>query len=483
MLNINSLDTVQHILLGLSCILLLQLAIIVFVSSSLTKALVAVSSLLTVVVAWLLFDTFGFLSLLVVSFLMWQLFVNARVLSKRYELSILRLATARDGVSLILIATTLVLLFDRVTGHTFVTSASAVAALIWLGVIALVLLRTQFQKMSLLGHRMPSELPTVTIAIPARNETHALSETLDIAVDVSYPKLEILVLDDCSQDTTPQIIRSFARKGVRFISGKVSQDEWLGKNFANQQLYEHSSGEYILFTSVDVHFSKDALQEAIAAMTEENVEILSITPQRPINDTLVNSLYAFSSFVDRGILHPGYSQNSVWLVKKAVLESTDGFKGQQNQVNLVAAYKTANQAVNYQEVVSQDKQFVARKKLSSHIETLLRTNYPRSGSIVNTALGTTFLVFSYILLVQSLWQAEIIGISILALSLVAFYLLSTQVLKPLQAFIATIFMPLAFVFYVALMIVSSLVYELSKLVWKDRNVCIPVLRQNITPDR
>jgi hypothetical protein len=55
------------------------------------------------------------------------------------------------------------------------------------------------------------QLPALTVAVPARNETDDLEACLESLVANDYPKLEILVYDDCSQNTrTPEIIRSFA---------------------------------------------------------------------------------------------------------------------------------------------------------------------------------------------------------------------------------------------------------------------------------
>ncbi|HEY5441923.1 MAG TPA: glycosyltransferase, partial [Candidatus Saccharimonadales bacterium] len=72
------------------------------------------------------------------------------------------------------------------------------------------------------------ELPTLTVALPARNETSDLEACLQSLTASTYPKLEILVLDDCSQDKrTPGIIRDFAHAGVQFIAGAVPPEHWL----------------------------------------------------------------------------------------------------------------------------------------------------------------------------------------------------------------------------------------------------------------
>jgi hypothetical protein len=77
------------------------------------------------------------------------------------------------------------------------------------------------------------ELPSLSVLIPARNETTQLETCLTSLLASTYPKLEIIVLDDCSQDKrTPEIIRSFAQSGIRFIAGEIPSDTWLAKNFA-----------------------------------------------------------------------------------------------------------------------------------------------------------------------------------------------------------------------------------------------------------
>ena len=89
-----------------------------------------------------------------------------------------------------------------------------------------------------------SSLPTVSVCIAARNEVHALSQCLERVLQSDYEKLEVLVLDDSSEDDTPHIIKSFAHAGVRFIAGRDIPAGWLGKNHANQTLALEASGDY-----------------------------------------------------------------------------------------------------------------------------------------------------------------------------------------------------------------------------------------------
>lgn len=151
-------------------------------------------------------------------------------------------------------------------------------------------------------HRFPTtpvtehELPTVSLLIPARNETHAVTRALTNALGLDYPKLEIIVLDDESQDDTPEKIRSFAQDGVRFIKGGSLPDGWIGKNWACHQLSESASGDYFIFCDMDVHLSSKGLAKLIRYAYTEKITGCSIYPRLELFrkiDTFFTPLYAW----------------------------------------------------------------------------------------------------------------------------------------------------------------------------------------------
>ncbi len=131
------------------------------------------------------------------------------------------------------------------------------------------------------SHPRTKDLPTVTIAIPARNETEVLERCLRAAIASDYPKLEILVLDDCSQDATADIIKSFAHDGVRFVQGKPApNNHWVHKNYASHQLLEHAAGGKVLSMGVDVVLQPHTVRTMVAFMQSENAAMVAAMPQR-----------------------------------------------------------------------------------------------------------------------------------------------------------------------------------------------------------
>lgn len=123
-------------------------------------------------------------------------------------------------------------------------------------------------------------LPTVSVCIPARNEAHALSVCLERILASDYPKLEIIVLDDESEDNTSILIKSFAHAGVRFIAGKKLPAGWLGKNHALDTLAREASGDYVLFCDVDTKLEISAIRNLMTIVAAKEKRMISIIPSR-----------------------------------------------------------------------------------------------------------------------------------------------------------------------------------------------------------
>jgi membrane protein implicated in regulation of membrane protease activity len=126
--------------------------------------------------------------------------------------------------------------------------------------------------------KLTAELPTVTVCVPARNETADLPGCIESILANTYPKLEIIVLDDCSHDKTPEIIKKYAHDGVRFINGKEPREDWLAKNAAYDRLADEARGDLLLFVGVDVRMEPDTINELVAQIDGD--DMLSVLPKR-----------------------------------------------------------------------------------------------------------------------------------------------------------------------------------------------------------
>src|ERR1700693_1637893 len=123
-----------------------------------------------------------------------------------------------------------------------------------------------------------TDVQRISLLFAARDEEEKLPGALATLAQLDYPGLEIIGVDDRSEDATGRILDEFAgsHPGFRAIHVKELPAGWLGKPHALQQAYEASSGEWLLFTEADVRFKTDVLRRAITMATERKVDHLSL---------------------------------------------------------------------------------------------------------------------------------------------------------------------------------------------------------------
>ena len=55
----------------------------------------------------------------------------------------------------------------------------------------------------------------VSIITPAFRAASIVGESIQSAIDQTYPEWEMLVVDDCSPDNTREVVESYSRKDAR----------------------------------------------------------------------------------------------------------------------------------------------------------------------------------------------------------------------------------------------------------------------------
>ena len=99
-----------------------------------------------------------------------------------------------------------------------------------------------------------SQLPSLSVIVPARNEGDSLPLTLPSWLDQDYPESEIILIDDESTNGTEECAKSIASRSsrtIRIIKGTLPAPGWTGKLWALQQGINVSTGEWLLFTDAD----------------------------------------------------------------------------------------------------------------------------------------------------------------------------------------------------------------------------------------
>src|ERR1700730_1943388 len=121
-------------------------------------------------------------------------------------------------------------------------------------------------------------VPRISLLFAARDEEEKLPGALATLEQLDYPALEIIGVDDRSEDATGRILDEFAASHPRFRAIHVTKLPvgWLGKPHALQQAYEASSGEWLLLTEAHVRCKVDVLRRAMTMVTEQKLDHLSV---------------------------------------------------------------------------------------------------------------------------------------------------------------------------------------------------------------
>jgi hypothetical protein len=339
------------------------------------------------------------------------------------------------------------------------------------------------------------ELPTLTVAIPARNETDDLQAALERLVASTYPKLEILVLDDCSTlKRTPEIIRSFAHDGVRFIQGQPVKDGWLPKNQAYQQLLEEANGEIVLFCGSDVRFEPQTLKNLVMLMLEKKKSMMSVMPRNilprflQLDASLIQPMrYAWEVALPRKLFRRPPVLSTCWIAKREFLLSTGGLSAVSRSI--VPESYFARQAVRHDgysfRYTNSAIGLTSHKAITDQRDTATRTKYPqlhrRPELVLLLTIGELFgLVMPFLFLITAFMYPELrllLVLSGLTCSILVTWYLTVCAMTYRQPDIrSAVSLPFAALLDTALLNYSMLKYEFSVVLWKERNVCIPVMR-------
>ncbi len=117
---------------------------------------------------------------------------------------------------------------------------------------------------------------TISVIIPARNEEINISLILNDLKNQTLMPLEIICVNDCSEDDTSKVARSFS---VNIIDIKDKPSDWVGKSWACNCGASIAKGDLFLFLDADVRLAPEAIAKLINTYGDKNSEkLISVQP-------------------------------------------------------------------------------------------------------------------------------------------------------------------------------------------------------------
>lgn len=140
------------------------------------------------------------------------------------------------------------------------------------GLIVGALAEFNYRRLPLAGSRTGTDRGKVSVIIPARNEERRICPLLTSLRDLDYVNYEVVVVNDCSDDSTADLARQL---GAEVISVDSLPEGWTGKNYACWLGAFHTSGEWLLFTDADTVHHPHSLSTAVAEAKSRNLGLVS----------------------------------------------------------------------------------------------------------------------------------------------------------------------------------------------------------------
>jgi glycosyltransferase involved in cell wall biosynthesis len=112
--------------------------------------------------------------------------------------------------------------------------------------------------------RQSVSVPLVSVVIPAYNAENTIRRALESALEQDYERLEVIVADDCSTDSTREVAGRINNPRITLLASPVNR----GAAAARNRAIRHASGVYIAFLDADDTWLPGKISAQVRMMEE-----------------------------------------------------------------------------------------------------------------------------------------------------------------------------------------------------------------------
>ncbi|GJG87370.1 glycosyl transferase [Gemmatimonadetes bacterium T265] len=126
----------------------------------------------------------------------------------------------------------------------------------------------------------PPDAPTVRVVVPARNEARNIARCVASVLATTYPRLELVVVDDHSDDDTGTRASTAAAGDPRFhlVTPPPLPAGWMGKQWAcaTGAAAAGAHADVLLFADADTAHAPDLVPRMVTALRARDAALLSV---------------------------------------------------------------------------------------------------------------------------------------------------------------------------------------------------------------
>lgn len=115
----------------------------------------------------------------------------------------------------------------------------------------------------------------VSIVLPVYNGERFLTESIDSIIAQTYQNWELIIIDDCSSDSSPEIAKSYVSKDKRIHYYRNEQNLKLPRSL--NRGFSLAKGDYLTWTSDDNKYLPVAIEKMVNTLKQEKTEFVFAT--------------------------------------------------------------------------------------------------------------------------------------------------------------------------------------------------------------
>jgi len=178
--------------------------------------------------------------------------------------------------------------------------------------------------------RLPPYRSRVSVVVPAYNEERTIRVAVETLLESDYPDLEVIVVDDGSQDGTADRILDLHQQGrIRLI-----RQQNAGKAMALNKGIAAATGEVVLYTDADSLFLRDTVAKTVRWFADPGIDAVCGNDMPLRARTGLQKLLALTTHIGTGYVRRALSvigclpiiSGNLGAIRRRVLDEIGGFR-------------------------------------------------------------------------------------------------------------------------------------------------------------
>jgi glycosyltransferase involved in cell wall biosynthesis len=174
---------------------------------------------------------------------------------------------------------------------------------------------------------MPDK-PLLSVNITTYNRSNLLPRCLKSVLKQNYKNMEIVIVDDCSNDNTTEIVKKYQEqdKRIKYFRHKIN----CGNAQARNTALKNSNGLYVAFLDDDDEWiDRNKIKKQVEIFEKSDDKKLGIVCSGIVrikkNGKEIIEIAKIPKDIKYQILKGGFINNSTVLTKKSILKEVGGF--------------------------------------------------------------------------------------------------------------------------------------------------------------